>query len=131
MPRGYKIAHTETRQAYAEGRFTDKYKRSFYGRATDGSLHELLAGEDKSRRYREVMEAANGFCQGCASPHHIGSFGEWHHIQDGLSGRCDDMSNARWVCITFHRARHVQVGQSTLEESKSKCLGVKANANAG
>jgi hypothetical protein len=103
MPRGHQTAHYETRQAYETGQFTDKYKRSFIGRAADGSLHELLAGEDKQRRYREVFERAAGMCQGCQPSHYIGEFGEWDHIQGGLSGRCDCLHNAQWVCPTFHR----------------------------
>src|SRR5256885_13010604 len=109
MPRGFKIAREETRAAYQSGSFTDKRKRSFIGRGPDGTLHELLAGEDKSRRYREVMDASQGICQGCATAHYVGAMGEWDHRKGGLTSRCDCLHNARRVCADFHRKRHVSV----------------------
>jgi hypothetical protein len=109
MPRGHKYDRFETERAYREGRLTDKRKRSFIGRDSSGQHHELLAGEDKSRRYREIMDAAKGLCQGCSTPHYVGSMGEWDHIKSGLSGRCDCLHNGRWVCVDFHRKRHVHV----------------------
>lgn len=107
MPRGFKYDRTETEKAHAEGRITEK--DSFIGRAPDGSLHELLVREDKRRRHDEVLERSKGFCQGCEMAHYIGPLGEWHHRRGGLSGRCDCIHNAQWVCPAFHRARHVQV----------------------
>lgn len=115
MPRGFKRDRTETAKAYEEGRLTDRKKRSFIGRGPDGTLHELLAGEDKSRRRSAVMERAGGLCQGCEPAHFLGEDGEWHHIQSGLSGRCDCLHNARWVCADFHRKRHVSVRWSSAE----------------
>ncbi len=109
MPRGFKRDHYETEKAYREGRFKDKRKRSFIGRAPDRTTHELLDGEDKSNRYREVMEASRGLCQGCGKPHYVGSLGEWDHIQGGLSGRCDCLHNSQWVCVAFHRKKHVHL----------------------
>lgn len=107
--RGFKRDRTETERAYEDARFTDKRKRSFIGRDPQGALHELLAGEDKSRRYVEIMDRAAGYCQGCPTQHYIGSLGEWDHIRAGLSGRCDCAHNGRWVCAEFHRKRHVSV----------------------
>jgi len=124
LPRGFKVAIAETREAYESGTLTDKHKRSFIGRAPDMSLHELLAGEDKTRRYSEVMAAAAGWCQGCQPPHYVGTQLEWDHIQGGLSGRCDCIYNSRGVCRSFHLSRHYQVGRSTLKEPKSKCPGI-------
>jgi len=105
--RGFKFDPTETRLAFAEKRITDK--RSFIGRAPDGSLHELLAGKDKSNRWEEIRVRAANLCQGCDTPHYVGVFGEWDHIQGGTSGRCDCLHNARFVCIAFHRKRHVHL----------------------
>lgn len=109
MPRAFKVDIYETEKAYREGRFTDRHRRSFIGRAPDLSMHELLAGEDKSRRRSEVMGQAEGWCQGCERPHYIGALGEWDHIQGGLSGRCDCLHNARWVCAKIHRQKHVHL----------------------
>jgi len=102
--RGHKYDHYETEKARKAGKLKDK--RSFIGRRLDMSLHELLAGEDKQRRYTEIVDRAKGQCQGCESPHYIGEKGEWDHIQSGLTGRCDCLHNGRWVCIAFHRKRH-------------------------
>ena len=110
MPRGFKRDEYETRKAYREGRLTDSQKRSFIGRGSDGSLHELLYGEDKSRRYREVMEAAKGLCQGCETAHYIGSLGQWHHVWKAKgSQRCDCLHSALWVCEAWHKKFHVKV----------------------
>ncbi len=104
MPRGFKRDEAATAEAYETGRLTDKRKRSFISR--EG--HELLAGEDKSRRRSEVMERDKGLCQGCPKPHFVGAMGEWDHIKSGNSGRCDCLHNGRWVCAAFHRRRHLR-----------------------
>lgn len=109
MPRGMKFDRFETDKAYRMGLLIDNRERSFIGRAPDGSLHDMLYGEDKTRRRREVLEAAKGLCQGCAPPHYVGEMGEWDHIQGGLTGRCDCKHNSRWVCEGFHRKRHVHL----------------------
>jgi len=88
------------------------------------SLHELLAGEDKSRRYSEMLATFTGWCEGCTPSHYIGQECEWHHRQGGLSGRCDCVANRKWVCHAYHLSVHVQVGRSTRKEPKFKCPGI-------
>ena len=105
--RGHKYDHYETEKARAAGKLTDK--RSFIGRRLDMSLHELLAGEDKQRRYTEIVDRAKGFCEACTPTHYIGAEGEWDHIQGGNVGRCDCLHNGRWVCVAVHRKKHVHL----------------------
>ena len=103
MSRGFKLDRAETANAYERGQYVDKRKRSFVGRASDGSLHDLLFGEDKSRRRREVIEKFRGVCSGCKTGHYIGALGEWHHRwRPGHVPRCDCIASAMWVCNSWH-----------------------------
>src|SRR2546425_437313 len=118
MARGFRLDRAETNKAYREGRLTDPRKRSFIGRSTDGSLHDLLSGADKERRYREVMERAKGLCQGCPRPHYVGAMGQWHHVwTPGKVMRCDCLHSALWACEPWHLKEHVRIGGRTAGRS--------------
>lgn len=98
MPRGTKIDREATKGCH----FLDP--RSFL--SIDG--HHYLKGDDIRERRTDVYERDKGICQKC------GSFADWnrghmHHLQGGLVGRCDDLTNLQWLCPPCHHKEHVQV----------------------
>ena len=100
MPRAAKVAHTETKYLHDTGVLVDK--RSFVG--LDG--HQYLKGDDISRRRREVFERDGYKCKVCGAAVDWET-GELDHIQGGLVGRHDDMSNLQTICAPCHRAKHL------------------------
>jgi hypothetical protein len=105
--RGFKRCEAETREAYETGKFTDRKKRSFIGRRSDGTQHLLLAGEDKSRTRDEIFERDKGICTLCPVPHYVGKIhGEWDHVRHMPWERCDCPSNGRVACKRSHVNRH-------------------------
>jgi 5-methylcytosine-specific restriction endonuclease McrA len=63
------------------------------------------------KHIREFVQARDqGFCQGCKVPHYVGQAGEMDHIKGGnTDDRCDCAENLRWVCVPFHRKKHVHI----------------------
>jgi hypothetical protein len=84
-----------------------------------GTSHpcEYLYGQDKSARRRDIAEAAGYQCQGCSTTHTLQwEDGEWDHILGGHGKQhCDCKENGRWVCWSFHRAKHVHVRSDRAE----------------
>jgi hypothetical protein len=101
MPRGFKKDYADTHEAYATRRFVDNECRSFLSlpkviHGEDEQQHEILWGEDKSKRRHEVYEAAKGICK------HCGVFvaedeGDMCHIEDKAGKRCDCLGNLYWA----------------------------------
>jgi hypothetical protein len=118
--RGFKRDETETKAAYTCKALVDKRKRSFIGRKPDGSLHLMLAGEDKTRMWDQIMTRDRSMCRGCPTAHYVGAFGEWDHMHHKTWDRCDCAANGRCVCSAFHLRRHVV----RFREEFKPCRGV-------
>ena len=116
MPRGAKI----DRQATKEKGYKDE--RSFLSLEGD----EYLKGEDLSARRAAVYYKSHGRCMLNVSPRCRGWIDfpdfEMDHIQGGLVGRNDNLSNLRAVCKPCHRARHLRprFGEHTFERTEQE-----------
>jgi len=107
MPRGFKRDAAATKAR----RFEDR--RSFVSR--DG--HDLLYGNDKAERRKEIFARDKGTCQCCGrvAPEHgfDGYRGEWHHTyKEKKVKRCDCMHGGEVRCGRFvsdcHTREHVK-----------------------
>ena len=114
MPRGFRkdIAATQDRKLLDSRSFVSR-QLILGNYECQNAKHEILYGKDKSARRREVYERAKGRCEQCGRAASWET-GEWDHIKGGLTGRCDCLSNAQWVCgansngCNFHRRKHNQ-----------------------
>lgn len=108
MPRGFKISPIETAERHKWLIYRDP--RSFC--SLDG--HDLLYGEDKDMRRREIFKASDGRVSW--------QEGEWHHLRNAhnRNRRCDCVEGAAWIRPEEHRKEHVQV-MWTKKGAEEKC----------
>jgi len=104
-PRGAKRDLAVTKLLLDNGLLLDK--RSFVSHEP----HLYLKGDDIVKQRARVAGRSGGLCGICKKPFG-GIFGydwEMDHIQGGLTGRYDDLSNLQAVHAECHRKRHVHI----------------------
>jgi hypothetical protein len=104
MPRGAKKDIAISRLLVKNGLLLDK--RSFVSLGPEP--HLFLRGYDIVYQRQRVWSHSKDKCASCKR---LLSEVEWEmdHIQGGMVGRHDDLSNLRALCRDCHRKRHVQV----------------------
>ena len=76
---------------------------------SEAQVHLVLRGRDMEAQHERVIQRDGFSCHGCVPHHAIGADGEVDHIQSKGKGGGDELPNLRWVCVPFHRKRHVHV----------------------
>lgn len=76
---------------------------------SEAQVHLVLRGRDMEAQHERVVMRDGFSCHGCIPHHVIGADGEVDHIVSKGKGGGDELPNLRWVCIPFHRKRHVHV----------------------
>ena len=117
MPRGFRTAVQETREAYDDRFFRDKKYRSFIGFKPDKpeELHEILYGVDVEPRRREVFIRDGYKCKRCGRDVAWDSedallerpIGHLRHIVGGSVDRCWCLHNLEVSCAECHKPDHV------------------------
>jgi hypothetical protein len=80
-------------------------KRSHEGMAKDGTLHDVLYGEDVTIRRHEVFDRDGGICRKTGV--YVGwEAGEMDHIENEAGKRCDCLHNLQWITKPAHIAEH-------------------------
>jgi hypothetical protein len=77
----------------------------------NGVSHDILHGQDKRDRFREVQARAKGICDHCGNATPVDGFnrGSWHHTlcEHNDFKKCDCLESASW--------RHLQTCHLQLE----------------
>jgi hypothetical protein len=103
-----------TEQAYADGAFVDKKKRSYVAQKMHpGTDHPcvFLRGTDRSIRRAQLFKRAKGICAGCGR-YRDEEHGDMSHELSRGKGGCDCWENLAWRCTFFvancHTSLHPQ-----------------------